>query len=229
MGTNNASAAGAGYLVTYDPSTKKVTRLTAKGFDSPRGLSPFGMDIVPSTHNPDELTIYVINMRPPLVDLDPNLPPGVREEKRDEVASARSKKEGPDPSIEVFRYVLGGDTVQYVATWTDENIVISPNDVVGLPDGKGAWFTNTLPYRSGIVRPTLFTSLLQLALIFTCSSLNRETQSPPFSNKSTLLLGFVPPLVANSLRRGSTPLTGSHDPLSPRMIPSTLLTPSLAA
>lgn len=175
MGTNNASAAGAGYLVTYDPSTKKVTRLTAKGFDSPRGLSPFGVDIVPSTHNPDELTIYVINMRPPLVDLDPNLPPGVREEKRDEVASARSKKEGPDPSIEVFRYVLGGDTVQYVATWTDENIVISPNDVVGLADGKGAWFTNTLPYRSGIVRPTLFTSLLQLALIFTCSSLNRET------------------------------------------------------
>lgn len=151
MDTHNVSAAGAGYLVTYDPSSKTVTKLTAKGFDSPRGLTPFGMDIVPSTHNPDELTIYVINMRPPFVDLDQNLPPGIREAKRDEIASALSKKQGPDPSVEVFRYLLGGDSVQYVATWTDEKIVISPNDVVGLPDAKGAWFTNSLPYRAGIV------------------------------------------------------------------------------
>ena len=152
MDTHNVSVAGQGYLVTYDPSSKKVTKLAAKGFDSPRGLSPFGMDIVPSTHNPDELTIYVINMRPPFVDLDMDLPPGVREAKRDEIASERSKQEGPDPSIEVFRYVLGGDSVQHVATWTDEKVVISPNDVVGLPGGKGAWFTNSLPYRAGIVR-----------------------------------------------------------------------------
>lgn len=153
MGANNASATGAGYIATYDPSSGTVTKLTAKGFDSPRGLSPLGMDVVPSTRNPDELTIYVINSRPPLVDLDTSLPPGIREAKRDEVASARAKEEGPDPSIEVFRYLLGGDSIQHVATWTDEKIVISPNDVVGLPDGKGAWFTNPLPYRVGIVRP----------------------------------------------------------------------------
>jgi len=152
MDTHNASAAGAGYIATYDPSSEKVTKLTANGFESPRGLSPFGMDVVPSTHNPDEFTIYVTNMRPPFVDLDPNLPPGVREAKRDEIASARAKEVGPDPSIEVFRYVFGGDSMQHVATWTDEKIVISSNDVVGLPDGKGAWFTNTLPYRTGIVR-----------------------------------------------------------------------------
>ena len=155
MGTYNTSVAGTGYITTYDPSSKKVTKLTAKGFDSPRGLSPAGMDIVQSTHNPDELTIYVINMRPPFVDLDPNLPPGIREAKRDEIASARAKEEGPDSSIEVFRYVLGGDSIQHVTTWTDDKIVISPNDVVGLPDGKGAWFTNTVPYRTGIVRITL--------------------------------------------------------------------------
>lgn len=152
MDTHNVSTAGAGYIVTYDPSSKKATKLTTKGFNSPRGLSPFGMDIVPSMQNPDELTIYVINMRPPFVDLDPNLPPGIREAKRDEIASALSKQQGPDPSVEVFRYVLGGDSVQHVATWTDENVVISPNDVVGSPDGKGAWFTNSLPYRTGIVR-----------------------------------------------------------------------------
>jgi len=51
----------------------------------------------------------------------------------------------------VFRYVLGGDSIQHVATWTDDKIMISPNDVVGLPDGKGAWFTNPLPYRTEIV------------------------------------------------------------------------------
>ena len=155
MGTYNASAAGAGYIATYDPSSKRVTKLAAKGFDHPYGLSPGGMDVVPSTRNPDELSIYVVNMRPPLVDLDMDLPPGIREAKRDEIASARTKGEGPDSSIEVFRHVLGGDSMQHVTTWTDENVVISPNDVVGLPDGKGAWFTNPLPYRAGLVRPTV--------------------------------------------------------------------------
>ena len=150
MGTQNASEAGTGYIATYDPSSKKVTKLTAKMFDS-RGLSPCGMDVVPSTRNPDELTIYVINLRPPFVGLDTSLPPGVREAKRDEIASARAKAEGPDPTIEVFRYILGGDSIQHVATWTDEKTVILPNDVVGLPDGKGAWFTNTMPHRTGIV------------------------------------------------------------------------------
>ena len=156
MGTYDTSAAGIGYIATYDPSTKKVTKLTANGFESPRGLTPLGMDVVPSTRNPDELTIYVINMRPPFVDLDPDLPPGVREVKRDEIASARSKKEGADQSIEVFRYVLGGESMQYVATWTDEKILIAPNDLVGLPDGKGCWFTNPIAHRIGIVRLKFF-------------------------------------------------------------------------
>jgi len=128
-----------------------VTKLAANGFNSPRGLSPFGMDAVPSTHNPDEFTIYVTNTRPPFVELDTSLPPGIREAKRDEIASARTKKEGPDASIEVFRYVLGGDSMQYVATWADEKIVISPNDVVGLPDAKGVWFTNPLANGAGIM------------------------------------------------------------------------------
>lgn len=169
MGTHNTSVAGTGYIAIYDPSSEKVTKLTAKGFDSPRGLSPGGMDVVPSTRNPDELTIYVINVRPPFVDLDPDLPPGIREAKRDEIASARTKGEGPDPSIEVFRYFLGGDSIQHVATWTDDKVVISPNDVVGLPDGKGAWFTNPMPYRTGIVRVTFLNCSRQpLMLIPLC-------------------------------------------------------------
>ena len=165
MDTHDVSVAGQGYLATYNPSSKKVTKLTAKGFDSPRGLSPLGMDIVPSTHNPDELTIYVINMRPPFVELDLSLPPDIREAKRNEIASALSKKDGPDPSIEVFRYLLGSESVEHVATWTDEKIVISPNDVVGLPDAKGAWFTNSLPYKTGIVGlPIILTPIYALLI-----------------------------------------------------------------
>lgn len=148
----DTSAAGAGYIATYDPSSKKATKLTADGFESPRGLSPFGMDAVPSAHNPGELTIYVINIRPPFVDLDPNLPPGIREAKRDEIATALAKREGPDPCIEVFQYVLGSESMQYVATWADEKIMISLGDVVGLPDGTGSWFTNVVHYKADMVR-----------------------------------------------------------------------------
>lgn len=154
MGNNNVSGASTGYIATYDPSSKKVTKLKTDGFESPRGLSPFGMDVVPSTHNPDEFTIYVTNLRPPHVDLDPSLPPGVREAKRDEIASTRAKGEGPDSSVEMFRYILGSESMQHLSTWEDEKFLVHPNDVVGLPDGKGFWFTNPLPYRAGIVRIT---------------------------------------------------------------------------
>lgn len=223
MDTHNTSAAGAGYIVTYDPSSKKVTRLAAKGFDSPRGLTPFGMDIVPSTHYPDELTIYVINMRPPFVDLDPSLPPGIREAKRDEAASALSKQQGPDPSIEVFRYILGGDSVQYVATWTDERVVISPNDVVGLPDGKGAWFTNPLPYRTGIVGIQIIPAAADALLTH-----NSRTLCLWFSSRSFLQLDSAGSVGANSLQQDFMASMGLRDPHLPQMTPSTLPTPSLA-
>ena len=146
-GGYNTSAADTGYVATYDPCSKKVTKLTATGSKSPRGLSPFCMDIVPSTRNPLEFTIYLINMRPPSVGLETNLPPGIR----DEIASVRAKRRGPDPSVEVFRYFLGSDTMQHIATWADEEIMIFPSDVVGLPDGEGFWFTNMYPSRAGAV------------------------------------------------------------------------------
>ena len=56
MGTYNAPAAGTAYITTYDPSSKKVTKLTTSGLESPSGLTPLGMDVVPSTRDPDELT-----------------------------------------------------------------------------------------------------------------------------------------------------------------------------
>ena len=97
IGANNDSGAGTGYIATYDPSSKKVTKLTAIGFNSPRGLSPFGMDIVPSTHNPDDFTIYATKIRPPNVDLDSDLPPGIREVKRDEIRGSLPLIASPPP------------------------------------------------------------------------------------------------------------------------------------
>ena len=164
MDVYNASAAGTGYIATYDPCSKKVIRLTASGFKSPRGLSPFSMDVVPSTRNPLEFTIYLINMRPPFVSLDETLPPSIR----DEIASARAKKEGPDPSIEMFRYVLGSDSMQHVATWADEDAVIFPGGVVGLPDMEGFWFTNMYPCKAGAVRFARLKCSRPLVLIHFC-------------------------------------------------------------
>ena len=64
--------------------------------------------------------MYTTNIRPPHVDLDSDLPPGIREAKRDEIASARAKEEGPDPYVGAFRYVLGSDSMQHVPTWADD-------------------------------------------------------------------------------------------------------------
>lgn len=134
---------------------QKVTKLTASGFKSPRGLSPFSMDVVPSTRNPLEFTICIVNMRQPLVDPDANLPPDIR----DEIASARAKTEGPDPSIEMFRYVLGSDSMQHLATWADEKVMVFPGGVVGLPDGKGSGSQTC-----GLTGPHSYESIIQSAL-----------------------------------------------------------------
>jgi len=217
MDIYNASAAGVGYIATYDPCSKTVTKLAASGFKSPRGLSPFCMDVVPSTHNPLEFTIYLINMRPPFVDLDEDLPPGIR----DEIASARAKQKGPDPSIEVFRYVLGSDSMQHVATWEDEDAVIFPADIVGLPDMEGFWFTNGYPCRAGGVRhsPEVFSTAGADSLPL---EISRNVPGRIF-NKTRFRLGSAESMNANSLQPGLMVPMESQD------LRSTLMTPSTSA
>jgi arylesterase / paraoxonase len=134
MNNLNSSGASGGYIATYDPQTFRVTRLSLHGFDITRGLSTNGMDVVPSSHNQNELYIYVVNHRPPL-QLDPN----------DRV------QHGADSVIEIFKTTLGSNTLEYLTTVEDPSIIITPNGVSGSADGKSFYITNERSVKTGIV------------------------------------------------------------------------------
>jgi hypothetical protein len=127
------------YIATYNPATKKVQRLRFVGFDEPRGYNSHGMDVVPNKDNPSELFVYLVNQRPPV----------------DETSAG---KVYADPSIEVFKTTVGGQTLTHIRTYEDPNVIKSPNDIVGSNDGKSFWFTNdgTHVMRFWTFRPQLF-------------------------------------------------------------------------
>ncbi|KZV93626.1 calcium-dependent phosphotriesterase [Exidia glandulosa HHB12029] len=110
------------YFATYDQSTGVVTRLevSGKGFDASRTVSLHGMDIVPSKDDPQLLYVYVVNHR--LKD----------------VADA-----GTDSVIDVFKTRLGSKKLEHLRTFRDPAVIIAPNNVVGSPDGKSFYFTNS--------------------------------------------------------------------------------------
>ncbi|KAG7098599.1 hypothetical protein E1B28_000524 [Marasmius oreades] len=109
------------YVAIFDPKSKTITRLTLENFDSARGLSVHGMDVVPSSSNPKEIFVYLVNHRPPLYD-DP-------------------KEVGADSTIEIFRTTLTSGKLIHLRTVEDPSI-ITPNDVIGYSDGKSFYFTN---------------------------------------------------------------------------------------
>ncbi|KAI0045285.1 serum paraoxonase/arylesterase [Auriscalpium vulgare] len=121
-------------IAFYDPSTSSVTRLDIQGFDSPRGLSTHGFDVVPSSSNPKELFIYAINHREPL--------------------HGHAKDVGADSVVEIFKTTLGGKTATHVKTVEDPTIV-TPNDVAGSPDGKSFFVTNDHGKKVGHLSRTL--------------------------------------------------------------------------
>ncbi|KIK58931.1 hypothetical protein GYMLUDRAFT_202201 [Collybiopsis luxurians FD-317 M1] len=106
------------YVATYDPVTSSITRLTLVNFDG--DLSVHGMDVVPSDI-PGEIYVYMVNHRAPLGQ-DPRVV-------------------GADSVIEVFKTRVGGKQLHHVRTVADP-IILTPNDVVGQPDGKAFYFTN---------------------------------------------------------------------------------------
>jgi len=120
------------YVATYQPKTDTVTRLKIVNFSSPRGLSLHGMDVVPSETNPSELFVYLVNHRAPLGDLD-------------------AAKVGADSVIEIFKTTVGGSTLTHIKT-VEDSVIITPNDVVGAPDGKSFYFTNDHGVKVGLVR-----------------------------------------------------------------------------
>ncbi|KAM6502126.1 hypothetical protein JOM56_002103 [Amanita muscaria] len=119
---NETAASRDDYVATYDPSTSRVTRLKLQNFNSDRGLSVHGMDVVPSTSNPDRLFIYLVNHRAPL-------------------NGQSAKAVGADSAIEVFETQVGGSTLTHIKTIEDSTI-ITPNDITGYGDGKSFYVTN---------------------------------------------------------------------------------------
>lgn len=126
------------YIATYDPSTSTVSRLNLAGFEDPRGLFVHGFDIVPSSTYSNELFVYVINHRPP-VDEDPT-------------------RVGSDSVMEIFRTMAGDGTLKHVTTVRDP-VIETPNDVLGLPDGKSFYFTNDHGRKIGLVSPSMSSHL----------------------------------------------------------------------
>lgn len=131
LGRLNATGASQDdYVATYDPKTSTVTRLNVLGFESPRGLSLHGMDVVPSAADPSELFVYLVNHRVPLNDLAKNV--------------------GADSVIEIFKTTLGSKNMTHIKTVNDP-VIMTPNDIVGSSDGKSFYFTNDHGAKVGLV------------------------------------------------------------------------------
>ncbi|KAF8608964.1 serum paraoxonase/arylesterase [Ceratobasidium sp. AG-I] len=122
------------YVATYDPKSRTVTKLKVLGLTEPRGLNLHGMDVVPDEHDPTLLWIYLVNHRPPL-DL-----------------SVDASQVGADSVIEIFKSRVGADSMDWVKTVSDPNIIIAPNDVLGGTTGQEFWFTNDNHVKVGLMR-----------------------------------------------------------------------------
>ncbi|KAG6331418.1 hypothetical protein ID866_7671 [Astraeus odoratus] len=122
----------ADYVATYDPRTSAIKRLTFTGLASRGGIALHGMDVVPSLHDPSHLYVYVVNHRRPLAG-DP-------------------WKVGADSVIEVFETRLSDSELRHVRTFEDPTVIITPNDVVGSPDGQSVYFTNDNAQKLGLKR-----------------------------------------------------------------------------
>ncbi|PPR05896.1 hypothetical protein CVT24_006637, partial [Panaeolus cyanescens] len=81
-----------------------------------------GLDVVTSSRNRKELFIYAINHRMPL--------------------DAPASQVGADSVVEIFKTTIGSKDVTHLKTVEDPSVIISPNDLVGSPDGKSFYFTN---------------------------------------------------------------------------------------
>ncbi|KAH8107861.1 hypothetical protein BXZ70DRAFT_17235 [Cristinia sonorae] len=130
------------HVATYDITTGKVTRLQVEDYpNASRGLYVHGMDVVPAASDPSLLYVYMVNHRVPL-EGDPAVV-------------------GADSSIEIFSTKTGSSKLKHVAT-IDDPVIVTPNDVVGYPDGKSFYFTNDHAVKTGFYR--------QLELIFNLTS-----------------------------------------------------------
>ncbi|KAG8213685.1 hypothetical protein J3R82DRAFT_10383 [Butyriboletus roseoflavus] len=127
------------YVATYDPHTDAINRLELSGLPSLGGISLHGMDVVPSLDDPSVLYVYLVNHRIP--------------------ESADPRKVGADSVIEVFRTHIDNTTLEHVRTFQDPTVVVTPNDVVGSPDGESVHFTNDHKHKTGFGCKFAYTGL----------------------------------------------------------------------
>lgn len=120
------------HVAVYDYETNSITRLSFTGLSSPSGISLHGMDVVISTQEPSTLYVYLVNHRKP--------------------TSGDPSRVGADSVIEVFETRFGDGELRHIRTFEDPAVIITPNDVVGSPDGKSAYFTNDHAQKSGLKR-----------------------------------------------------------------------------
>lgn len=128
---NNTGASHNDYVASFDPTTSHIVRFDVVNFNSDRGLSLHGMDIVPSSSNPSDLFVYLVNHRAPLGNL-------------------LAKDVGADSAVEIFKTAVGGHTLTHIKT-VEDPVVFTPNDIVGSPDGKSFYFTNDHGEKVGMV------------------------------------------------------------------------------
>lgn len=119
------------YVAVYHPDSSKVTRLELVNFKSDRGLSLHGMDVVPSSADPNRLFVYLVNHRAP-----PN--------------GQSAKLVGADSVIEIFETRVGSNTLTHITT-VEHSTIITPNDLIGFDDGKSFYVTNDRSQKIGFV------------------------------------------------------------------------------
>ena len=122
------------YVATYDPLTSTITKLKMSGLDE--GVNVHGMDVVVSSENPQELFVYLINHRPFLP-----------------IDKINHKKAGANSTVEIFKTTVGGSEMTHLSTVYDPDVIVTPNDVLGYPDGKSFHFTNEASVKTGLVSP----------------------------------------------------------------------------
>ena len=161
---NETGASFNDFVASYDPKTSRITRFKVENFESDRGLSLHGMDVVPSSSNPSELLVYLINHRAPLGGL-------------------RAKDVGADSVVEIFKTTLGGDTLTHIKTVQDP-VILTPNDVVGSPDGKSFYFTNDHGAKTGLVCDLLHYLSNKIKFTFSDSIKSSRPENWTFSVES---------------------------------------------
>jgi arylesterase/paraoxonase len=133
---NASGISSTDYIGTYNPQTSAITRFTLSDFptsdrEGPQ-LSVHGMDVVPSSKDPKDLWVYLVNHRMPRDNGDPRVV-------------------GADSSVEVFKTRVGSGVLRHVRTYDDPAVIITPNDLVGASDGKSFYFTNDHGEKTGMV------------------------------------------------------------------------------